>query len=139
MVSVGILCRCSLGHGVGLEILFAAGRHVRYNEQMDRESESCPRKCTYVRANSCCIHQSIDPKTSKLSSIHSRAIELEVKIFFMSDMLMVVVWKDLLMGDILGREVDVREREIDLEDKRERRRRSMALKVLIGLYGRFWV
>jgi hypothetical protein len=64
---------------------------------------------------------------------------LEVKIFFMSDMLMVVVWKDLLMGDILGREVDVREREIDLEDKRERRRRSMALKVLIGLYGRFWV
>jgi hypothetical protein len=64
---------------------------------------------------------------------------LEVKIFFMSDMLMVVVWKCLLMGETLGRELDVREREIDLGDKRERRKRSMALKVLIGLYGRVWV
>jgi hypothetical protein len=57
----------------------------------------------------------------------------------MSDMVMVVVWKDLLMGDIFGKETDTREREIDLGDKRERRRRSMALKVLIGLYGRVWV
>jgi hypothetical protein len=64
---------------------------------------------------------------------------LEVKIFFMSDMLMVVVWKDLVR-EVFGRRVDVREREIDLEDcKRERRKRSMALEVLIGLYGRFWV
>jgi hypothetical protein len=64
---------------------------------------------------------------------------LEVKIFFMSDMLMVVVWKDLVR-EVFGRRVDEREREIDLEDcKRERRKRSMALEVLIGLYGRFWV
>jgi hypothetical protein len=63
---------------------------------------------------------------------------LEVKIFFMSDILMVVVWKDL-RGEVFGRGVDVREREIDLGDKRERRRRSMALEVLIGLYGRVWV
>jgi hypothetical protein len=57
----------------------------------------------------------------------------------MSDMLMVVVWKDLVR-EVFGRRVDEREREIDLEDcKRERRKRSMALEVLIGLYGRFWV
>jgi hypothetical protein len=63
---------------------------------------------------------------------------LEVKIFFMSDILMVVVWNDL-RGEVFGKKVDVREREIDFGDKRERRRRSMALEVLIGLYGRLWV
>jgi len=68
-------------------------------------------KCTYIRANSCHICQSLNT-TSKLSSLHSRAMELEVKIFFISDMLMVDVWKDL-MGDVL-REVEIRVRGIDL-------------------------
>jgi hypothetical protein len=71
MVLVGMMCRYSLNHGVCLEVLLVVdvGRHVRYNEQMDRESKSCPRGYTYVRANSCSTHQSIDPETSKLSSI----------------------------------------------------------------------
>ena len=67
-------------------------------------------------------------------------MELEVKIFFMSDIVIVDVWKDL-SGQLFKRKVDASERGIDLEDcKRERRRRSMALRSRgIGLYVRFWV
>lgn len=64
-------------------------------------------------------------------------MELEVKIFFISDMLMVVVWKQL-MGEGLRREVEVKIRRLDLGAcKSERRRRSIALNRDIGLYGRF--
>lgn len=54
-------------------------------------------------------------------------MELEVKIFFISDMLMVVVWKELI-GEGLRREVEVKIRGMNLGVcKSERRRRSIAL------------
>ena len=64
-------------------------------------------------------------------------MELEVKIFFISDMLIVVVWKELI-GEGLRRDVEVKIRGMNLGVcKSERRRRSIALNRDIGLYGRF--
>lgn len=86
------------------------GSHIRKGQQLYINQSICP-----IRKQSC---------------QHSRAIELEVKIFFISDMLTFDVWKDLRFKG-LGKQVDVKGRRTGLEDvKRERRRRSMSLSTL---------
>jgi hypothetical protein len=97
--------------------------NVRSHELTERESRI---KKLYIRKGQQLYHSSVQwLSNATLSSVHLRAIELEVKIFFMSDILKVVVCKDFF-----GRKVDVEEREIVLG--RERRRRSIAVTSSLG-------